>query len=283
MQHSPNKYSQYSRGAALLEFIVCLFPYMLVLFAAIFFWHLALGKLRLCDYARTAAWSENANHQWGKLEGHATTHAARGFSAADETAYNAQLSVDAAVEEPVFPYGIANDNFQNILARDVYVVTANEDGTINVRLSENGARLQKMGVVSGLHTGSHLPVTTDLNFTVNEEYSSLLNQALSEFLEPRVVTGGAYRYALRFGAGQNLGLEKGAVRDNWRSQSGVTVGNDMETGALVANIVEPKMRGGYNDVKISALDGCFNTGIANMNINILTDKYYAKYAEGNIE
>lgn len=270
------------RGSAVTEFIICLFPYMIILLGAIFFWHLALGKQELFDYsqAAAAAGDQAGGGKFWNIDGARRLNAPRHYAPGDEASYNAKVGIDAKVDEPVLPYAASGEDFKACVSRGVYVITANTDGTINVGLSKQGRRYQQKGLIKNVTTGDHLSPGSSLDFDVDGEIASAVSRALSEWVSYSGVDGGAYRFTLQFGASDNIALERGAVTENWRSQSGVTVGG-RTLSAFTARIDDPGLRGDCHNVQISSLDTTLGTDVAAVSggaASAVPAAWYAKYA-----
>lgn len=275
---SKNKTNPHQRGAAFAEFLLCLLPYMLVLLAAVFFWHLMRGRQELFNYAQAAANIGDAPDLFAQgviKEGTAKLSPATIYSATDENTYNAKVKVDPQIDEPVLPYSTDGADFSAGISRSVYVITANMDGTINVHLSKIGRRLLAQGMIKNEVTGDNLSPTENLHFEVNTEIAADISKILNSWINYRGVDGGTYHYALHFGGNQSLGLEKSPPTESWRT-TGITVGGERTFGAYSANIAKSDLRGSFNQPKLDALSDELN-----INLNDLqapkTNLNYSKY------
>lgn len=275
-----------ARGSAITEFMICLFPYMIILLGAIFFWHIALGKQELFDYSQAAAATgdaDKAEKSW-TLDGARRLNAPRQYAASDEASYNAKVGVDPKIDEPVLPYAANGEDFKACVSRGVYNVTANADGTIDVSLSHRGHLYLNKGIIKNVKIGNHLSANANLDFDVDEEIAAAVSRALGEWISYSGVDGGAYRFTLQFGASDNIALERGSVTDNWRSQSGVTVGG-RSLSAFTASIVNPRLRPSENNrsnVLINSLDDTLHTDLAsvvgdNVGLDVDDGDWYSKY------
>ena len=253
-----------ARGSAVTEFIICMFPYMLILLGAIFFWHLAVGKQKLFDYSQSAATLGQGKDSFGNFDGKKTLRSPVRYDSGSELAYNAKVGVRTEIDEPVLPYSEDGEDFKACVSRGVYNVHANADGSINVHMSSQGRRYKEKGLITDTVTGDNLSADTNISFEVNPEIARAVSQALSRWITYTGVDGGRYRYTLQFGAGETLGLETGVVTDNWRSRNGVTVGGNRVFGAYSARIEDSGLRGSYTDVRLSDLDAVAGTQVTSL-------------------
>ncbi len=202
------------RGNAMIELLLCLAPYLLILFGVMLVASLSLGKQ---ESLKAAAWA-------APLPEAQTTEQAKNMNffrgpfgtplLSENTGYNP--SVSAEDEEPVLPY--AAEDIKAALTRSAVRVvhtTRVEDGEVvvdvNIVPTRSGAELAKMGLISleNLPGGQTIKpedlANLDFDFNIEPELLDELAQALGSWLGYSQALGGfSYRLPL---SSQPLPLE----------------------------------------------------------------------------
>lgn len=249
------------RATAMTELVFCMLPYLLVLLAALFFWHLMLGKQEVIKYtASTAMPGQGAiESDWfiGKLEGKATLKELTVYSfgeGASESTFN-DLAKVTEDDEPVLPYKSNGDDFKRAIElAGVSVYYSQADGGYRLSLGETGWRLKTLGFLDA-DTKKVYSEAEDISVTVSQtELLEDASQAMGEWIQYRGCSGSNYSYTAPFGLDKlPFESEKPDNREGaWRSSYGISVFKDFP-GAFWPAIEDTGMRSwtGYQDLTTS--------------------------------
>lgn len=226
-QHDPRQ-----RGSALNELVICLLPYLLVILAAVVFWHLLLGKQEAIKYATSNAMPGDATINndlfFGNLDGTPEKNSVVTYdfsSGTAESTFNSVAKVEEA-DEPVLPYDSDGEDLQRAIELSGQQVVYNADTqTYSLRRSANstGYRLENLGFLSSTDTDATYTSSSSITVEVlDQDLIAEVAQALGEWITYHGASAN-YSYTAPFGQEAMVFEEDDPSGEAWRSSEGMSV------------------------------------------------------------
>lgn len=251
------------RGSALNELVICLLPYLLVILAAIFFWHLLLGKQEAIKYATSNAMpgsgTINKDIFFGKLDGTSEMNTTVEYNFAggtSEAMFNTAANVEEA-DEPVLPYNTDGSDLKRAIEFSGQQIIY-DPNTKKFRLhrggNSTGGRLENLGFLNEIDPNATFDSASDIKIEVlDTELLAQVAKALGEWITYHSASAN-YSYAVPFGQ-EALVLENDApTGQHWRSKEGVSAFKTAPA-AFWPVVEDPAMRAWTN---LSGLSSALN-------------------------